>query len=120
MEIHAARAVRISEIPAESEFEHEEFQEQTTYAGWRKHRSHRTPGAFELYCKDVATSFARDWRQFFTSLSPQMVTPAIMPSTDSLRGVIEPVRDWLVKPIPTRHPRVMPRSKERKSSNKKS
>jgi type II secretory pathway predicted ATPase ExeA len=69
-----------------------------TYA-WRKRRE---VSAFQRYWQDVASSFIRDWRQFFRSLAPQMATVPALPSfrSDSVREkVMEPVRDWLTKPL---------------------
>jgi type II secretory pathway predicted ATPase ExeA len=68
--------------------------------GWRKHH---VPSPFQLYWREVAESFLRDWRHFFTALSPRAATfPGIsLPSTESLRrSVIEPLRNWLAKPMP--------------------
>jgi hypothetical protein len=69
-----------------------------TYA-WRKRRE---VSAFQRYWQDVASSFIRDWRQFFRSMAPQMATVPALPSfrSDSIREkVMEPVRDWLTKPL---------------------
>jgi general secretion pathway protein A len=78
----------------------EEHAPERSYA-WRKRRA---LSPFQAYWRDVADSFVRDWRQFFLSLSPQAATfPRVaVPRTDSIRRtVIEPIRNWLAKPIDT-------------------
>jgi general secretion pathway protein A len=78
----------------------EEHAPERSYA-WRKRRA---LSPFQAYWRDVADSFVRDWRQFFVSLSPQTATfPRVaVPRTDSIRRtVIEPIRNWLNKPIDT-------------------
>jgi len=72
---------------------------------WRKHRSHRShrsQSAFAAYWRDVAESFVRDWRAFFTSLAPQVSAFAgnVPQRADSLRRkVITPLRMWLSTPV---------------------
>jgi len=72
---------------------------------WRKRQ---TPNAFRMYWRDVVESFVRDWRQFFVSLSPQAATfPRFtVPRSESIRrGVIEPIREWLNRPLSRRSTR---------------
>jgi hypothetical protein len=73
-----------------------------TYA-WRKHREVRAfQRSFRRYWREVASSFVRDWRQFFRSVVPQTATIPALPSlrTDSIRHkIMEPIRDWLAKPF---------------------
>ena len=72
---------------------------------WRKRQ---TPNAFQMYWRDVAESFVRDWRQFFVSLSPQAATfpRSALPRSESIRrSVIEPIREWLNRPLGRRSTR---------------
>jgi general secretion pathway protein A len=103
-EIHAAPAVRAF---AKLKKRHENRQP-TNYTGWRKRR---VPSPFQLYMRQVMESFAHDWREFISSFSAQIATfPRISwAGSDSLRrSLIDPVREWLVKPIPPRTTRDVP------------
>ena len=103
-EIHDAPAVRVFAKPKKRN----ENRQPSNYTGWRKRRM---PSPFELYMRQVRESFARDWRQLMSSFSAQIATfPRIsLTGSDSLRrSLIDPVREWLVKPIPPRTTRDMP------------
>jgi general secretion pathway protein A len=92
---------------------------------WGKHRAgskHRAEGAFAIYWRDVAKSFARDWRAFVASFAPMASAFAgnVPQRADSLRRkVIAPLRTWLRAPINTGRPRDLnsnpPRSRLNKS-----
>jgi type II secretory pathway predicted ATPase ExeA len=88
-----------------------------TYA-WRKHREVSTfQRSFRRYWREVASSFVRDWRQFFRSVVPQTATIPALPSlrTDSIRHkIMEPIRDWLAKPF---NLRAAPRPKSHTDSS---
>jgi general secretion pathway protein A len=103
-EVHAAPAVGVFAKPKQRS----ENRQPSNYTGWRKRRM---PSPFELYVRQIGESFARDWRQFMSSFSAQIATfPRIsLTGSDSLRrSLINPVREWLVKPIPPRTSRDVP------------
>ena len=87
-----------------------------TYGGWRKRSGwmKRTlRGPFYIYMREVAESFVRDWRHFAASFTSQMSTfPRItLAGSGSLRhSVIEPIREWLAKPMSSRTNPPGPRS----------
>jgi general secretion pathway protein A len=71
----------------------------TRQSGWRKRRS---PSALQVYCREVFESFVRDCRQLFASLTPQASAFAggVPQHAGSLRRkVIEPLGNWLRKPV---------------------
>ena len=71
----------------------------TRQSGWRKRRS---PSALQVYCREVFESFVRDCRQLFASLTPQTSAFAgsVPQHAGSLRRkVIEPLGNWLRKPV---------------------
>jgi hypothetical protein len=66
---------------------------------WRK-RHAESP--FLIYWREVAESFARDWRAFFASFAPQVSAFAgnVPQRADSIRRkLIAPLRTWLRTPI---------------------
>ncbi len=67
---------------------------------WRKHHS---PSSFRLYWRDVAESFVRDWSRFFASLAPQASafagTAQNHAHSSIRRKIIEPLGEWLRKPV---------------------
>jgi len=74
-------------------------QASSEHYAWHKRR---VPSSFELYWRDVAESFVRDWRQFFASLVPQVsaFTGSVPQHASSLRRkVIAPLQTWLRTPI---------------------
>jgi general secretion pathway protein A len=86
---------------------------------WRKHHS---ASAFQLYWREVASSFIRDWRHFFRSVVPQAATiPRFtLPRTDSARHkvkIMEPLRAWLAKPINPRAARSAPPASPEEASS---
>jgi general secretion pathway protein A len=71
----------------------------TRQTRWRKRRS---ASAFQVYCREVFDSFVRDCRQLFAALTPQVSAFAgnIPQHAGSLRRkVIEPLGNWLRKPV---------------------
>ena len=71
----------------------------TRQTGWRKRRS---PSAFQEYWREVFKSFVRDCRQLFATLTPQASAFAgnVPQHGGSLRRkVIEPLGNWLRKPV---------------------
>jgi len=71
----------------------------TRQTGWRKRRS---PSTFQVYWREVFESFVRDCRQCFAALTPQASAFAgnIPQHAGSLRRkVIEPLGNWLRKPV---------------------
>ena len=80
---------------------------------WGKHRvqskhrnadQHRAESMFAVYWREVAKSFARDWRAFLASFAPMVSAFAgnVPQRADSLRRkVIAPLRTWLRTPIDT-------------------
>lgn len=71
----------------------------TKQTEWRKRRS---PGAFQVYWREVFGSFVRDCRQLFAALTPQASAFAgnVPQHVGSLRRkVIEPLGNWLRKPV---------------------
>jgi hypothetical protein len=90
----------------------------------REHKwgKHRAESRFAIYWRDVAKSFARDWRAFVASFAPMASAFAgnVPQRADSLRRkVIAPLRTWLRAPINTGRPRDLnsnpPRSRLNKS-----
>jgi hypothetical protein len=66
---------------------------------WRKRH---TENPFLIYWREVAESFARDWRAFFASFAPQVSAFAgnVPQRADSIRRkLIAPLRTWLRTPI---------------------
>jgi len=71
----------------------------TRQTGWRKRRS---ASAFQAYWREVFESFVRDCRQLFAALMPQASAFAgnVPQHAGSLRRkVIEPLGNWLRKPV---------------------
>jgi general secretion pathway protein A len=97
---------------------------------WGKHRAqskhrienkHRAESMFAVYWRDVAKSFARDWRAFLASFAPMVGAFAgnVPQRADSLRRkVIAPLRTWLRTPIVTARPRDVNSNAPRPRANK--
>ena len=116
-ETHTTPAVRVFAKPKKRD----ESRQAINYSGWRKRR---TPSPFEHYIRQIAESFAHDWRQFISSFRAQIATfprLSLTGSNSPLRSLIDPVREWLVKPIPPRTTRdVRPRPPADPDKSKKS
>jgi general secretion pathway protein A len=61
----------------------------------------RAEGGLHAYWREVASSFARDWRQLFASFRSQAPTSNVllMKKYNLRRDVIQPVSRWLSKPV---------------------
>ena len=97
---------------------------------WGKHRAqskhgienkHRAESTFAVYWRDVAKSFARDWRAFLASFAPMVSAFAgnVPQRVVSLRRkVIAPLRTWLQTPIEAGRPRDVKSNAPRPRANK--